>query len=62
MGKRDGDVLLLEERFHLPEARPGEGGPMTYRPTQVVREDAADAYSLPVAQRMHTFGERARWE
>ncbi|GAU05324.1 Rhs family protein [Burkholderia stabilis] len=32
-----------------------------HRPTNVVREDPADAYSLPVAQRMHTFGERPQW-
>ncbi|AWV03228.1 hypothetical protein DM992_28540 [Burkholderia sp. JP2-270] len=57
----DGDVLLLEERFHIPPPQPGEREPVMHRPTNVVREDPADAYSLPVAQRMHTFGERPQW-
>ncbi|WP_175804832.1 RHS repeat-associated core domain-containing protein [Burkholderia pyrrocinia] len=57
----DGDVLLLEERFHIPPPQPGEREPVMHRPTNVVREDPADEYSLPVAQRMHTFGERPQW-
>ncbi|KAB0661976.1 hypothetical protein F7R23_04600 [Burkholderia diffusa] len=32
-----------------------------HRPTYVVREDPADAYSSPVAQRMHTFSEQPQW-
>ncbi|MET3821758.1 RHS repeat-associated protein [Burkholderia sp. PvR073] len=33
-----------------------------YRAPQVVREDPDDAYSVPVAQRVHTFGERRQWQ
>ncbi|MET1535726.1 hypothetical protein [Burkholderia sola] len=32
------------------------------RSTPVVREDPADPYSVPVAQRVHTFIERHRWQ
>ncbi|WP_254614952.1 RHS repeat-associated core domain-containing protein [Burkholderia pyrrocinia] len=58
----DGDVLLMEERFHIPPPQPGERERVTHRPTQVVREDPDDAYAVPVAQRMHTFGERYQWQ
>ncbi|WP_198388641.1 RHS repeat domain-containing protein, partial [Burkholderia ubonensis] len=58
----DGDVLLMEERFHLPPRQPGEREPLTYRPVQIVREDPDDADALPVAQRMHTLSERHQWQ
>ncbi|KVP96186.1 hypothetical protein WL02_10175 [Burkholderia ubonensis] len=58
----DGDVLLMEERFHLPPRQPGEREPLTFRPVQIVREDPDDADALPVAQRMHTLSERHQWQ
>ncbi|MFA8330139.1 RHS repeat-associated core domain-containing protein, partial [Burkholderia ubonensis] len=58
----DGDVLLMEERFHLPPRQPGEREPLTFRPVQIVREDPDDPYALPVAQRMHTLSERHQWQ
>lgn len=57
----DGDVLLMEERFHVPPPQLGERDPLAHRAPQVVREDPDDAYSVPVAQRVHTFGERRQW-
>lgn len=57
----DGDVLLMEERFHVPPPQLGERDPLAHRAPQVVREDPDDAYSVPVAQRAHTFGERRQW-
>ncbi|MBB3257525.1 RHS repeat-associated protein [Paraburkholderia bannensis] len=57
----DGDVLLMEERFHLPVKRePIYRGP-EYRRSKIVREDPEDAYSLPVAQRMHTLDTHHEW-
>ncbi|RQX97970.1 hypothetical protein DF118_35305, partial [Burkholderia stagnalis] len=44
----DGDVLLMEERFHLPPLQPGEREPLTYRPVRIVREDPDDEDALPV--------------
>ncbi|WP_198390315.1 RHS domain-containing protein, partial [Burkholderia ubonensis] len=58
----DGDVLLMEERFHLPPRQPGEREPLAFRPVQIVREDPDDPYALPVAQRMHTLSERHQWQ
>ncbi|NIF46144.1 RHS repeat protein, partial [Burkholderia sp. Tr-862] len=58
----DGDVLLMEERFHVPPPQLGERDPLAHRAPQVVREDPDDAYSVPVAQRVHTFGERRQWQ
>ncbi|RQQ91390.1 RHS repeat-associated core domain-containing protein [Burkholderia stagnalis] len=58
----DGDVLLMEERFHLPPRQPGEREPLTYRPVRIVREDPDDDDALPVAQRMHTLSERHQWQ
>ncbi|WP_260432586.1 RHS repeat domain-containing protein [Burkholderia sp. Bp9140] len=58
----DGDVLLMEERFHIPPLQEGEREPVTYRPTRMVREDSDDMDSVPVAQRMHTFRERHHWQ
>ena len=58
----DGDVLLMEERFRLPVRRePIEREP-EFRPAQIVREDPEDAYSLPVAQRMHTLERHHEWQ
>ncbi|WP_407945306.1 RHS repeat-associated core domain-containing protein [Paraburkholderia antibiotica] len=57
----DGDVLLMEERFHEPPRRTGEFRPYQYRAARLVREDAQDPYSLPVAQRMHTLDDRHQW-
>ncbi|VWC38626.1 YD repeat-containing protein [Burkholderia lata] len=58
----DGDVLLMEERFHIAPLELHERDPRAYRATQVVREDPDDPYSVPVAQRIHTFGERRQWQ
>ncbi|MET1536880.1 RHS repeat-associated core domain-containing protein, partial [Burkholderia sola] len=59
----DGDVLLMEERFHLAPLEPGERDERVKdRSTPVVREDPDDPYSVPVAQRIHTFIERHRWQ
>lgn len=58
----DGDVLLMEERFVRPPPRPGEYQPFQFRRVSVVREDADDEYSLPVAQRMHTLDEACQWQ
>ncbi|WP_240327249.1 RHS repeat-associated core domain-containing protein [Burkholderia sp. IDO3] len=58
----DGDVLLMEERFHIFPLQPGEHEPMTSRPPQLVREEPDDAYSVPVAQRAHTFREQCQWQ
>ena len=58
----DGDVLLMEERFHVPPPQLGERDPLAHRAPQVVREDPDDAYSVPVAQRVHTLGERRQWQ
>ncbi|WP_081059624.1 RHS repeat-associated core domain-containing protein [Burkholderia stagnalis] len=58
----DGDVLLMEERFHLPPLQPGEREPLAYRPVRIVREDPDDEDALPVAQRMHTLSERHQWQ
>ncbi|MDR5776845.1 hypothetical protein QCE81_33990, partial [Caballeronia sp. LZ002] len=57
----DGDVLLMEERFEaLPRERGFERGSENAR-YAMVREDAQDAYSLPVAQRMHTLDAEYQW-
>ncbi|WP_226288411.1 RHS repeat-associated core domain-containing protein [Burkholderia arboris] len=59
----DGDVVLMEERFHIAPLEPGERGERVGdRSTPMVREDPADPYSVPVAQRVHTFIERHRWQ
>ncbi|MDR5773605.1 MULTISPECIES: RHS repeat-associated core domain-containing protein, partial [unclassified Caballeronia] len=57
----DGDVLLMEERFEaLPRERGFERRSENAR-YAMVREDAQDAYSLPVAQRMHTLDAEYQW-
>ncbi|CAB3762423.1 hypothetical protein GQ57_11200 [Burkholderia sp. MSh2] len=39
----DGDVLLLEERFHVqPEQRRGGYDPIEDKPVTIAREDAED--------------------
>ncbi len=60
----DGDVLLMEERFHRRPRRPGGFGapPSCYRAAHRVPEDPNDRYSLPVAQRMHTLDEGHQWQ
>ncbi|CAG2159134.1 RHS repeat-associated core domain-containing protein [Cupriavidus numazuensis] len=56
----DGDVLLLEERFHAAPRLPGEPMERASRLQSLIREDPADPYSLPVAQRQHTL--RDAWQ
>jgi RHS repeat-associated protein len=58
----DGDVLLMEERFHEPLRRAGELRSYRFRSARVVREVADDPYSLPVAQRVHTMYEGNQWQ
>jgi RHS repeat-associated protein len=50
----DGDVLLMEERFHLPPPRRGAYRQPEYRRIELIRDDPADQYSVPVVQRQHT--------
>ena len=58
----DGDVLLMEERFHEPPRRAGDFRPYRYRSSHLVRDDPNDPHSLPVAQRMHTLYEEHQWQ
>ncbi|WP_204117481.1 RHS repeat-associated core domain-containing protein [Paraburkholderia sp. C35] len=59
----DGDVLLLEERFHAAPPRRGQDWRTSYRGLQLVRDDPADAHALPVAQRQHTLdAQRHVWQ
>ncbi|WP_167375394.1 RHS repeat-associated core domain-containing protein [Burkholderia metallica] len=58
----DGDVLLMEERFHIPPLALHERDSRAHRATQVVRENPDDPDSVPVAQRLHTFIERHQWQ
>jgi RHS repeat-associated protein len=58
----DGDVLLMEERFVLPVKREHVDRGLEFRRAQIVREDPEDAYSLPVAQRMHTLDRHHEWQ
>ncbi|HEX3636136.1 MAG TPA: DUF6531 domain-containing protein, partial [Paraburkholderia sp.] len=58
----DGDVLLMEERFHEPLRQTRDVRPYRYRSARLVREDPKDPYSLPVAQRMHTLAEEHQWQ
>jgi RHS repeat-associated protein len=59
----DGDVLLMEERFRQAPRKPMWPRPVEPQPklAPMVREDPADAYSLPVAQRTHALKEPA-WQ
>jgi RHS repeat-associated protein len=57
----DGDVLLMEERFHRPVKREHVYRGPEYRCATVVREDPDDVNSLPVAQRMHTLDTHYEW-
>ncbi|EUC19016.1 RHS repeat-associated core domain containing protein-containing protein [Burkholderia sp. BT03] len=59
----DGDLMLLEERFHEAPAGRRDEGLRTYGGVRLVREDPDDAYALPVAQRQHTLGAgRYQWQ
>jgi RHS repeat-associated protein len=49
----DGDVLLMEERFHAPPGR-GLYQQPEYQRIELIRDDPADPYSVPVVQRQHT--------
>ncbi len=57
----DGDVLLMEERFVQPVKHAHVYRRQEWRSAQIVREDPQDAYSLPVAQRMHTLDTHHEW-
>ncbi|WP_082079617.1 RHS repeat-associated core domain-containing protein [Cupriavidus basilensis] len=58
----DGDVLLMEERFIQPPRQPGDYRPCPFRGVALVREDPDDAYSVPVAQRIHTLEADQQWQ
>jgi RHS repeat-associated protein len=59
----DGDLMLLEERFHEAPAGRRDEALRTYGGVRLVREDSDDAYALPVAQRQHTLGAgRYQWQ
>ncbi|WP_321882646.1 RHS repeat-associated core domain-containing protein [Paraburkholderia bannensis] len=57
----DGDVLLMEERFVQPVKHAHVYRRLEWSQAQIVREDPQDAYSLPVAQRMHTLDTHHEW-
>ncbi|MCI1045767.1 MULTISPECIES: RHS repeat-associated core domain-containing protein, partial [Caballeronia] len=57
----DGDVLLMEERFDELPREYGRERKSANAAYQTVREDEQDAYSLPVAQRMHTLDVSHQW-
>ncbi|WP_321845470.1 RHS repeat-associated core domain-containing protein [Paraburkholderia bannensis] len=57
----DGDVLLMEERFVQPVKHAHVYRRLEWRSAQIVREDPQDAYSLPVAQRLHMLDTHHEW-
>jgi RHS repeat-associated protein len=57
----DGDVLLMEERFEKLRQKYGRELRSENRGFEIVREDASDEYSLPVAQRMHSLDGSHQW-
>jgi len=52
----------MEERFIQPPRQPGDYRPYPLRGVALVREDPDDAYSVPVAQRIHTLEADQQWQ